>query len=87
MILAGKTVLITGGGTGIGRATAVMLAKCGADVALNYWTMPESAEVLEDGRLVLDTASGRRIEIADIDNVGGLRLRLSVSSGTLLCMR
>jgi len=36
--------LITGASSGIGRATALLLAREGADVALNYLTMPESAE-------------------------------------------
>ena len=34
--LSGKKALVTGGASGIGRAAALLLAKCGADVAVNH---------------------------------------------------
>ena len=38
--LSGKTALVTGGNTGIGRAIALALAQTGADVALTYFSNP-----------------------------------------------
>jgi enoyl-[acyl-carrier protein] reductase III len=44
--LAGKIALITGGARGIGRATALKLARAGADVAVNYYNSHDEAEAL-----------------------------------------
>ena len=37
MLLSGKTVLVTGGSRGLGRAIAVEAARQGADVAFSFW--------------------------------------------------
>lgn len=55
--LAGKVALITGGDSGIGRAVAVLYAREGADVAINYLPV-EQSDALEVQRAV--EAVGRR---------------------------
>ncbi|MGV9273616.1 SDR family oxidoreductase [Streptomyces griseosporeus] len=54
--LNGKAALVTGGSRGIGAATAVRLARAGADVALTYVSDKEAAE----GVVQAVTALGRR---------------------------
>jgi citronellol/citronellal dehydrogenase len=44
-LLRGRTALVTGGGTGLGKATALELARCGAAVTV----MGRRADVLEQG--------------------------------------
>ena len=41
--LANTTALVTGASAGIGQATALALARAGADLAINYLTYPEAA--------------------------------------------
>lgn len=44
--LRGKTALITGAATGIGRATALMFAQAGARVIVNHWRRADEAQAL-----------------------------------------
>src|SRR2546429_2477717 len=52
--LSGKRALVTGGGRGIGRATALLLARAGASVAVGYLSRRAEAEetvkAVEGGR-------------------------------------
>jgi glucose 1-dehydrogenase len=42
--LSGKVAIVTGAATGIGKATAIRLAKEGAHVVVNYVTQPDKAQ-------------------------------------------
>lgn len=68
--LTGKRALITGGSRGIGRATAILLAEAGADVAIHYRNNDQAAFevkkiVEEKGRecLVLKAEISRKDEV------------------------
>ena len=65
MPLHGKIAVITGGANGIGRATALRLARDGADIALLDRDAPGLQSVAADVR-----ALGRRVEIHAIDCTG-----------------
>ena len=44
--LKGKSALVTGGGTGIGQAISIALARCGARVVVNYSRSMKEAQAL-----------------------------------------
>src|SRR4051812_24405516 len=60
--LAGKRAFVTGGGRGIGRATAILLARAGAKVAIGYRARKPAAEphVVAAVRGDLGTAPGAK---------------------------
>lgn len=61
MVLAGKTALVTGGSRGIGRATALELARLGARVAVNY---RGSAEAAHEVQTLIEARGGKAIAVA-----------------------
>src|SRR5436305_1808126 len=87
--LAGKVALVTGAAGGIGRATAVALARAGADVAVNDLRFPADggtpADVAATGRRALalpaDVSDQSAVEAMVARTVAELgRLDLFVSS-------
>ncbi len=62
--LEGRTAVVTGGGTGIGRSVSMALARCGAAVVVNY---SQSQAEAEDTVLTIQQGGGRAATVrADV---------------------
>jgi len=82
--LAGKRAFVTGGGRGIGRATAVLLARAGATVAVGYRARkpPADSHITAAVRGDLGTPAGAKKAVAEaLRALGGALDILVVNHG------
>lgn len=91
--LSGQVALVTGGSRGIGQASAIALARAGADVAITYLNAPEDAQdtagaILELGRrAIVLRADLSEVEDAAltieavVENLGRLDIVVSNAAG------
>jgi 3-oxoacyl-[acyl-carrier protein] reductase len=77
--LTGKVALVTGASSGIGAATAILLADLGARVAIGYHGNPEGAEQV---RAKIVTAGGKAIAVrADVTKADEIVSLVSAVTG------
>jgi 3-oxoacyl-[acyl-carrier protein] reductase len=80
-MLKGKTALITGAGTGIGRSVALRLAAAGADIAINY--SRSKKEALQTQREVEESGVRSLVYKADVADDGQVRTMVRKTIETL----
>jgi len=70
MALKGKTAIVTGGNSGIGKAIALGLAEAGANIVIDYVVHPEATAALEQEILALgDQSIGVEADVSRVDDL------------------
>lgn len=70
--LAGKCAFVTGGGRGIGRATALLLERAGARVVVGYRERQPPAPLVGVGGDLGDASTAKRVVADVVKSLGGL---------------
>lgn len=82
--LSGQCALVTGAGSGIGRAVALEMARAGADVAVNYVSDPMAAQgVVEQMRGMGRRAIAIRADVSSEAQVEAMFAQAVAELGTL----
>ncbi|MEX0367173.1 MAG: SDR family NAD(P)-dependent oxidoreductase [Ruegeria sp.] len=83
--LTGKTVLITGGSRSIGRATALRMARDGADVILTYRSKAsEAAQVVAEIAALGRKATALQLDLEGTSGIADFAVRLAEAGQRLL---
>jgi citronellol/citronellal dehydrogenase len=82
-LLQGKAALVTGGGTGMGRATAIELARCGAAVAVLGRRLEPLENCAAEIRALGGTAQAMTADIREPDQIEQAMLRIKAEFGQL----
>jgi len=82
-LFRGRTVLVTGGGRGIGRATALGFAELGADVAIAARDADNLAKTLDDLLALGVRATSFVADIRNTESVEALRAHVIAELGRL----
>ena len=81
--LSGQIALVTGGSQGIGRATALALAQCGADVAVTARSLDKCEAVAEEIRVPGRRALAVRCDIGNADEIKTAVARVAAELGPI----
>ncbi len=81
MELQGKVALVTGGGRGIGRATALKLAAAGCDVAVLARTSTEIEQVAAEVRQLGRRGIALTVNLADLATIAGIVTQVRTELG------
>ena len=69
-MLAGRSVLVTGGSSGIGRAIALAVASAGADVAITYRSNAAGADAVQEAiRSMGRRTASMHLDLANADSI------------------
>src|SRR5687768_14571316 len=81
--LGGSVALVTGGGSGIGRAIALRYASEGADLALADLNLAATENVAHEVEALGRTARAYRVDVSAVDECRALSERAAADFGHL----